>query len=272
MSNLFKIPRTKFAQTDARWALVRKFGTSRKSMVNFITGIGGYISRHGQYAIEFSIAAYNANLDATTLWETLVTKCDFGIDKMPVNEQVIAEHLFRAAHAEHETHLWNWGVEEAFESWSDSDSPYETFEGTRVDWKFEVQGRGGKHLVMTECEGINLQRSPESLEEALMERDSSGDYEIPIDWVKKLFIICAQNTVELTPTAIGHEVEYRAAWRLWASFCEDELPAAVTAYHIRARLADDAGSIRDILASEGTSFQQDVFKTICLLAGVQLKE
>lgn len=281
--SLFKIPRTKFARTDERWALVRKFGTSRRKMVDFITSIGGYSAwRSGQFAIEFNIAAYETNFDdPAKLWAMVNDNFGYGLGLKKPHEEVLAYHLFCEAYTKHKELLWEWGTEEAYESWSGSDTPYETFADIRVNWSHEVHGRGGKHLCMTECEGITLRCSPEELEEALMEKEGVydgaahwGGYIISTEVVKKLFLICVQNSVELTPTKVSHEVEYSAAWRLWASFCEDNMADALQAYETRERLAGDAEAIKDMLEdmrADGSTLA-DAFATILRLAGITIKE
>lgn len=279
--SLFKIPRTKFARTDERWALVRKFGTSRRKMVDFITGIGGYHDRGDRFAIEFNVGAYYTNVDnPRILWDAVKDEFGYGLSLKKPHEEVMAYHLFCTAYEEHKSHLWGWGIEEAYESWRDNDTPFQTFAGIRVEWSHEMHGRGGKHLCMVECEGIDLKCSPEDLEERLMERDEDGytgkpgDYEIDIERVKKLFLVCVQNSVELTPKTASQEVDYRAAWRLWVSFCEDHMPAALTAYETRERLEDSAQAIQAMLQdmrADGSELA-DAFTTILLLAGITIKE
>ena len=272
------IPRAKL-QGSAKpyWDLVRKHGTSRKKMVEFICGIGGYSDRD-RYAIEFCIKDYFSDTDEENLWKLLCSdKMDVGPDKdLPPVHMAIAKSLFGRVYEEHKDNVWEWGRDEAFEGWSDSDGPYETFEGTRVEWKFEVHGRGGGHLCMTDCEGYSLKCSEEDLEEAINGTYDEDSEPWPNDIVKKLFIICVQNTVDLDSRKISEEIEYRAAWRLWVSFCEDELVEEIAAYENRQELGRSAARIAAVLGQNvgdltDTELNDD-FKAICKLADINMEE
>lgn len=263
------------------WKLVRAHGTSRAKMVDFICGIGGYGTRHIRSAIEFSIKDHYSNLDVENLWKLLCSgKMDVGPDpKLPPEHMALAKHLFWRVHAEHKDSLWEWGAGEAYEGWADSDCPYETFAGIRVNWEWQIHGRSGGHLCMTECGRINTECSDDDLRERLeANRDSAGrwttEYDIAHTEVRNLFIICVQNTVDLDHRKISAEVEYRAAWRLWVSFCEDELTEAIKLYESRETLSEDAGLILEVLKSDGLVKPETVesFKAICDMAGVKIGE
>jgi hypothetical protein len=109
----------------------------------------------------------------------------------------------------------------------DSDCPKYNFAGLfePMDWKFGFAGRGGKHLVMTEWDGYSTECRPEELEERLNEREEgfNGDYAIPHSSVRTLFMICVQNTLEMTPKKASAEVEYQAAWQFWVNIVEPEI-------------------------------------------------
>lgn len=286
----FKVPKDSHAAEY--WKLVRAHGTSRAKMVDFICSIGGYGSHGTRSAIEFNIKDYYSNLDVENLWKLLCSdKMDVGPDpKLPPEHMALAKHLFWRVHAEHEKHLWEWGAEEAYEGWKDSDTPYETFTGIRVNWEWEVHGRSGGHLCMTECGRINTECSEDDLRERLEAkdryRDSVGrwttEYDIAHKEVRNLFIICVQNTVDLDHRKISAEIEYRAAWRLWVSFCEDELTQIIDQYEAREDLSEQAGVILSIIEKnyeEHTQKKPDdsvpeiaAFKAICDMAGVKIGE
>lgn len=235
------------------WDLVRTHTKSRRSMVNFITDIGGYSSRWSQFAIEFNIKADGADFDADRLWAQVVESKEF---TWADEEQ--AKALFYAAREEHDNELWNWAIEEAYENWSDSDTPYATFTGDSVDWSWVVEGRSGGHLCLTECEGINLKVSPEELEENLMERaEPFGPFEISNEAVRKLFIICVQLTVEMTAKNISAEVERAAWWRLMSTFVETELDRIEAAKPERAKMAAGIKSLRGIIDGLRTPDEND---------------
>lgn len=289
-----KIPLRRLCKTDgsryrAYYDLVRKHGTSRKKMVEFICSIGGYPQSRCQpgSAVSFNIKAYNADLSEENLWKLLCSQ-DMDVGPSPSlspEELTAVKSMFSGVYAEHRESLWQWGVEEAYEGWADSDIPYETFTGLRVDWRWEIMGRSGGHLGMTECSGISLTCSTDDLEERLLEREGGDNtaYAVPHASVRDLFIICVQNTVDLSPANIREEVEYRAAWRLWVSFCEDEQESVLESSRTRDSLSDTAGTIAGMLEDRGHMQSDDYtdthrsdllrdFKTLCLLAGVKIGE
>lgn len=263
------------------WDLVRKHGGSRKAMVDFICGIGGYQSRDITSAIEFNIKAYSCDLDVEHLWRMLTSGgMDVGPDpKLPPEHMTRAKALFWRVHKEHEEALWNWACEEAYQGWKDSDTPYETFTGRRIDWDHEVHGRSSGHLCMTHCAGINLEIRTEELGEWLNAKESDGSYVEAHAEVRDLFIICVQNSVDITTEKIDKELEYRAAWRLWVSFCEDELKEEIREYEERDGLSEKAGGIDTFLTqcsrAAGDAISPELceaFKTICKLADVKIGE
>jgi hypothetical protein len=270
-----RIPRTIPKGLEDRWDIVRRCNGSRRAMVNFICGIGGYIDGHDRFAIEFNVKAYGADTSEENLWKMLSSgEMDLGPDAtLPAGEQAAVKALFSRVYKEHEDYLWDWGQEEAYEGWRDSDTPYETWLGERVEWKMELRGRSGGHLVMTECEGINLKCSEEDLEATLMEADTPHAMDfVPAETIRKLFIICVQNSVELTSKKAAEEIEYRAAWRLWSSFMEDQIPAMLEAYRNRQQLGSDAAYILRELIGTGNPEARDAFVTICTLADINIED
>lgn len=273
---LFKIPRNIPESAKPYWTLVRKHGRSYASMVRFICNIGGYYDRGDRYAIEFSVKAHNANSDVDHLWQVASTKTDFAasFDALPFVQKHFMEQSFRTVYKENEEHVFSWGLEEAAESWRDSDVPYETWLGERVDWSFEFHGRFGGHLCMTECAGINLESTNEDLYERLMEK-IDGAYNYSVDDVRRLFIICVQNTVELTTQRISEEVDYRMAWRLY-TMAEGTFSEVAKYHEERDELRESAELIGDYLAGKlvvedgGDSDAKTAFEKICALAGVTL--
>jgi hypothetical protein len=252
-------------------------------MVDFIAGIGGGYWDHTRFAISFNIKAYHTDLDVDHLWKMLCSdKMDVGPDpKLPPEHMARAKALFWRVHAEHNERLWQWGCEEAYEGWRDSDTPYETFVGERIEWEYEIHGRSSGHLCMTECAGIDLKRSTEDLEEHLRMQMDDGSWYYTHKQVRALFIICVQNWIDLTPRKVSDEVEYRAAWRLWVSFCEEELKQEIAEYEERESLSESAGEILDILrknaqehgATEAAELDEvAAFKAICKLADVKIGE
>lgn len=269
--SLFKIPGKIDPRAKPYWDLIRKHGGSRTSMVNFITDIGGYYCRDGRFAIEFNVSAAYANLEADNLWKLLNSD---DIDVGPSGSESPAEleilkTLFLKAHAESEDTLWSEACADAYRSWSESDVPYETFMGTRVQWSWGLYGRGGKHLCITECAGWDLRSPVEDLREDMMRRDSSG-YDIDTKHVSELFVLCVQNTVDLTTERVAREVEYQAAWRLWVSDIEPQMEAALELHRHRQVLAESVESLLLHLNTEQD--HTETVKSLCLLAGIVVKE
>lgn len=274
MSLYIPIPRKIVPDLQPRWDIVRRCNGSRRKMVDFITSLGGYSDRHTRYAIAFNVKAHGCDLDKDYLWNYVTEHAsEFNLSKIKPEHMAVVRSVFDTAWEENRDHLWEWGQEEAYEGWANTDTPFETWVGERVDWKHEIAGRSGGYICMTECEDINLKCSPEELEEKLMERsEDEGYWLVSDDELILLFIICVQNHIELTPTAATEEIEYRAAWRLWNSFVEDQIPAAILAYETRERLTEDAKGIAQVLREHATLEHCDVFNTICFLAGITINE
>lgn len=206
--------------------LVRKHGQSRKAMVGFITGIGGYYDRHDRYAIEFSVKAHYYDFDKESLWAFYLSdEIELGPEAHKGEDPGVVSAAYDRAYAEHHGDLFNWGVEEAQESVHSDDIAYETWLGERVEWTPLFLGRSGGHLCMESCEGIDLRCSPEDLEEELL-RCEGGVWDVSHETLRKLFIICVQNSVDFTPRKASKEVMHRAAWRLWSSFVEPYIEEA----------------------------------------------
>lgn len=274
--SLFTIPRKISPMVKPYYDLVRKHGRSHKSMVEFICNLDDYNTRGANYAISFNVKDYQSKTDVDNLWKVATTKTDHAgvYAEMSVQHKAFMEAAFRATYAANADYVHGWGLEEARESWVDSDTPYETWLGERVDWSWTFEGRQGGHLCMTECEGINLKMRADDLREMLMGRDDNA-WAIDTAFVRKLFIICVQNTVELKNEKISEEVEYCAAWRIWV-MAESDFDATVTYREERDELRESAKLIRSYLAGHldvedgGDADAQTAFEKICMLADVQI--
>jgi hypothetical protein len=260
--------------TAPYWNLVRLHGGSRKKMVDFICNIGGYYADRGErFAIEFNISADKANLD----YDHLLSRyrdgdADNVIPTDPAHA-AIYERCFKEAYDEAGNNLWVSACEDAYQSWSDSDTPYENWTGVRIKWQWDVRGRSGKHLCMTECAGIDLKRREEDLRETLMERESlsiTSPFCVAAEDVVKLFIVCVMNTVEITRESIGKEVEFQALWLL-ARNAEAEAEPLCEEYDERESLKEPASTIRELLSGYAQSRPElaAAMDKICKLAGVE---
>jgi hypothetical protein len=275
--SFIKLPRTQHPAHKERYDLIRRYGTSRKRMVEFITSIGGYSDRDGRWPIAF-IVKMNPDLDADILWKIASKECDFGIHAWPAAKQTVAEHLFREKHAEHEQHLWEWGQEDMVRSAQEDDWFYSTWLGTEERFEWSLRGRSGGNLVIDKFAGIHMRNM--NLEEALNEK-WDRDFVISTAKVVKLFEFCVQWTCELKRERLEKECQYKAAWTLWANICEPEFDGRWKAYETRERLADEADELLTIVkvhcetrtgGGSAGCWEVETYRTICQLAGIQLKE
>jgi hypothetical protein len=212
------------------WDLVVRHGTSRESMVDFICSIGGYHRSRGECsAIEFGIKAYGVNFDADHLWAYVVGDSILATDKHYRRARQIFEQELKKIHAQ----LWQAGCEEALNQFMEGASEG-NFLGEDIDVKFEVAGRSGGHLLMVECEGIDLRVSVSELRDHLLLfepydevtlGEPSGEFACPDHKLRKLFLMCVQSVVEITPKKVREAVESAAAFRLWHSYVEPRLEA-----------------------------------------------
>jgi hypothetical protein len=222
--------------TDKYLHVVRKHGSSRAKAVAYITSIGGYSDRHSRYPLMWSAKAYRAKLDIATLYSHDAAS-DFSHLRDECGndgERGVLYQLFYTAYQEHKDQLWDWGTEEAWETFKEDTS---TFWGQDVSHTWHLLGRSGGNAVLAEFDGATMSGSPEELEETLMERPDKDTLGVAAEFnvdhiaVVDLFLYCVQIGVDWdNPDAVGKEVEFRAAWRLWAMISESELEEALATY------------------------------------------
>lgn len=230
--------------------LIRAHGSSRKKAVDFICSIGGYGSRHDNYAIEWNVKCYGVNLDAPHLYHHAASQDFEHLKKLCKHdgERGVLYALFKHEVQVYGDHLWETATQEAWEGFKDDEG---TFWGSDRDAEFRLTGRSGGHMVLARTCGLGLTCSTEDLEERLMEQDgcSRGEYSVRHDTVVHLFLLCVQMGVDCTRTKIEAEVEHRASWRIWASINEAELKQSLQEYNdaqghvdlLAAVVADDDG-------------------------------
>lgn len=95
------------------------------------------------------------------------------------------------------------------------DDPYVNL---TFDVKFSLEGRGGKHLVVTEFEGRKLNMSSDSLAESIR-GDNTGYYyndakDYPNKWCQRLLAMMHEWEMCFTSRIASTEMEYQAAFRL----------------------------------------------------------
>lgn len=257
---------------------------SRKAKVDYITDIGGYFSRDGQYPLEFNVACYSADLDFESLFKTLLESGEVGPD---VNRDDLRAAA-AAAYKEDKDNLWDWALEDACRDLHETDCYRMLWDGTMVDVKLGLYGRGGKHLCLESFEGLSMRGlSPEDLEEKLMRQegytsrgsdDTSEEGKLRRGWswdysnefIDKLYRYVRQCEVDFTPAKAGAEVQYQAAWHL-GRVAEDALEALQQARADREALIDAARTVADVLDTDDEE-QKTAFALLCRAAALDVAE
>lgn len=239
--------------------LVKTHGRSREVAINFIEGIGGYSGGHrlGNYALSWNAKCYGVNFDMAHLYG-LPLRDDFPFLGMCKNDghRGVLYSYFRVKHAAYKEQLWEWATEEAWESFKDDDS---TFWGADLDAKWHLTGRSSGHLVADTIGNFDLRRTNEDLIEYLKEKDEDRRYLASNADLAHLFLVCVQMEVDWPRKAVEAEVEYRAAWRLWAMLDEDRFKELLTVY-------DDPKETLESVVSEMTD-ESSAYDDICTLLG-----
>lgn len=259
---------------------------SRKAKVDYITDIGGYFSRDGQYPLEFNVACYSADLDFESLFKTLLESGEVGPD---VNRDDLRAAA-ALAYKEDSAHLWDWALEDAVRNIHETDCYRMLWDGTMVDVKLSLYGRGGKHLCIESFEGMSMRGlSPEDLHEKLMRQygwsQSSGyeddtseepklrkgwDWEYSNEFIDKLYRYVRQCEVDFTPAKAGAEVQYQAAWHL-GRVAEDALEALQQARADREALVDAAKTVAAAIDTDNED-QKNAFALLCRAAALDVAE
>jgi len=189
---------------------------SRQAKVDYICGIGGYYSRHNRYPIEFCVALYDVDNDFDSVWKELLKQHTYpSADPDCVALRPYASLLWE----EKSDSYYEWAQECAARSLSeeDCDAYHMLWDGTMLEVGLALEGRGGKHLVITKFEGHELTNiSEERLAEEMMERDADGDWTIwSTPTVNKLYKYVRQCEVDFTPKKASAEVMYQMADELY---------------------------------------------------------
>ena len=198
---------------------------SRKAKVDYITGIGGYYSRHERYAVEFTVGTYYAKLDAEHLVPLMEDPCvDLKDPVLAAKYIALAEEVAK----ENESSLWSWAIEDAQRSVMEADAYRMLWDGTQVNVELVLEGRGGKHLCIKDLEGVSFTRSEQELEEVLMNQylpDGEETWEYSTlrkgaEWAIKnetldtIYRYLRQCEIDFTSAKASQEVEHQAAFHL----------------------------------------------------------
>lgn len=257
---------------------------SRQAKVDYITGIGGYSSRHGRYPLEFNVAAY-ADLDFDNLWKKVLEERGSAFPEGRPRDlfKFCAEQAYRRI----KDHLWEWALEDAQSGLFDADTYTHLWDGTKVDVKLGLHGRGGKHLCIESFDGIRLEgRSPEELGEWLMLQSNGSDetsdkpklvrggweWDIAADRIDLLYRYVRQCEIDFTSANAEAEVEYQAAFRLQSEASDLYSALFGTTDDTRTeKLIDDARVVLEAMPSLTTESAL-AFQRLCAAAGIDFSE
>ena len=202
---------------------------SRKDKVQYICSIGGYSNRFCRYPISFIVSVYMADLSFDHLWSVLAESPEFYAGVLPEKE-VLKQKALQAFEYYGER-LWEIAAQNAVDSFFDSDAKDFLYDGTQVAVSLALEGRGGKHLVMTEFEGMNLDKlSEEDLEVLLTSQTGvewgelhygytllkNCEWEVPTDTVNRLYKYCREAEIDFTSRKASDELEYQAVFLLYS--------------------------------------------------------
>lgn len=232
---------------------VRQHGASRAAAIRYLEAIGGYSSRNERYAFSWNVKAYNVDFAADNLY-THDAAGDFAHlrDKCKNDgERGVLYGYFCSVLGGMLSPLWDIATEEAWESFKEDSN---TFWGDELDIEWGLAGRSGGHLVLCSVEGYDCSMRDEDLIEAMQEKESDGTYVMSHRRVATVFLLCLQTSLDWPREAVGKEVEYRAAWRVWATLDDKKLDELLSTYrHQRGQIVealrgqDDAGEVESAI-------------------------
>lgn len=249
---------------------------SRKAKADFICGIGGYSDRHERWPIEFTVGLYHANLDFDNLWTVMIRQ---KLLEFPKAEFDLWRQEAEKVYEQYKDGLWQRGQESMCDSLENDDGIRSLWDGRILDIELSLRGRCGKHLVIDKFEGITLAGYTDtSLHEAIMlqyapdrsivDKDRlvrGGKWDIPDEWVDKLYRYCRQAVIDFTSQKASRELEFQAAFVL--SYHIDEA-VAERKKQLREtrRLEDHAKLLYQRMQKDGETI--DALYALCLAAGV----
>lgn len=218
----------------------------RKLLIKKLEENGGYHARHDSYAIEYEVGLYYANTDIDHLAK--VAAEHHGLDLklfefVRDNIEWDEDQQWRRAQ---EALAWNLDDSDCYSSYGPDTAkmfglPYKRFPlqykrrtdemayypADKVGWilvdpyinhhfevKFGLAGRGGKHLVITEFEGVDLSISNRELIEDLSSDDSYYSSRYSNEWCRNLLAMMHEWEVMFTSKNASEEMEYVLAFRL----------------------------------------------------------
>lgn len=250
--------------------------TYRELLARAIERNGGY-SRgyHDRWAISYTVGLYYADLDAEHIYERMCKEQGYlppltGLEWSPDDVWTdVQESLYLSLNDDdgnrtygHET-ATRYGLDfyrfpRKYKRKGPEDLCYypsakpgwilvDPFNAAYFDVKFELQGRGGKHLVVAEFDGVSLKENSKTLAEDIR-NDDCGDY--PNKWCRKLLAMMDEWDRSFTSKNASSEMEYLAADRMYQDQYErcKQWSEALTAARARR---------------EGNALQQELQLTDC---------
>ena len=191
--------------SDPRMQKLLEVTKNRKCMLVALTEGSPY----NGYWLHWDVAVYSADLDLPNLMQAVT-------DNLPQNvaDWDGVKRLIESVYGDMEGDLFNTACEQACESLDDRSDDYVTyFRDETVRFQFGLQGRSGKHFVLTEFNDLELRKSFD-FEDQLEAMDDST--------LGTLLLLKLSLDEELAPAAVTGEVEYQAAqaiaWQVEAEF------------------------------------------------------
>ncbi len=180
---------------------------SRKAMIDYLCNVGGYYAGRS----EIYVLSYEVSACPDLTFEALL-KCSGDVPAAPTPEWLM---FAREIYERVEMTLWEAGIDGAQETVMGGDA-------YRMQWDaeapfaidFTFAGRGGKHLCIKSFEGVNLCLRGEEFGELLEARS--------FRWIRNLYKMCRQWEVDFSRKRVEAEVQYQAAFALFANHVEPE--------------------------------------------------
>lgn len=264
---------------------------SRKARVDYICGIGGYSSRDGRWPIEFNVATYHVDFDFDHIWkeyskEHIPSECKGDPALMNAYHQ-----LAKRLHKENVDYFWEWGLEDARRDLDEreGDTFFQLWDGTPVEVKLELHGRGGKHLVIAEWDGRDLSKlNPEDLhDEMLAQVNAAGNFIVDegrlrsrylweswtSEQVELLYRYVRQCETDFTPKNASNQVECEGAFCFFANIVAAEWETLRKEIATHEEVVGAAQAIHLALTHAAVS-QEEIasFYVLCAAAGVTQEE
>lgn len=210
-----------------------KFNTwVRQQLAARIRGNGGYLGdRHAHYPLEWTVHLYEQVDTAAKAQDALVAAGHY-LNEADMALQAPEFEVWWEANGGITKNVHEWAGEDVRDS-LDEDEVYRTWSpesakavcmdyagrgaDTPFNMRFALRGRGGKHVVLTEFEGINLTScTNEELAEVVEHVDPSDPYVMHVRnaWCRKLLGMMLELDKLLTDKTALEEYRYRYGFYL----------------------------------------------------------